>query len=73
MSSAEKAYGAIKNIILMNERFDAIQAELRGLSTELADLARSHSDLGQRVSRIEGFIDGVAAASSARPQKLPKG
>jgi hypothetical protein len=72
MSSAEKAYGLIKSVMLMNERFDGLDDRIKTVSSDLAALARNHADLSERVSRIEGFIDGATAASGARTRKLPK-
>lgn len=70
MSGTEKAFGALKGMLLMNERFDTLQSQLRDLSGELKDLARSHGELGLRVARIEGVMEGYARASTQR--QLPE-
>lgn len=72
MSSAEKAYGLLKSIMLMNERFDGIDDRLRTVSTDMGALARDHGELAQRVSRIEGVMEGYARVSSApKTRRLP--
>ncbi|CAA9498902.1 MAG: hypothetical protein AVDCRST_MAG31-241 [uncultured Sphingomonas sp.] len=71
MSGAEKAFGALKSMLLVNEKFDAIHSEMKELSAELRDLAKSHSELGQRVARIEGVMEGYARAF-ADPRQLPE-
>ena len=70
MSSAEKAYGALKGLILMNERFDALDGKIKGLSDDLASLARSHSDLGQRVAQMEGYLRGRSDQAATQAANL---
>ncbi len=73
MSGTEKAFGLLKTWMLVNERFDALDGKLKNLGSDVAALARSHADLGQRVARIEGMIEGAAMAGSSPPQrKLPR-
>lgn len=73
MSGVDRAYGLIKSVMLMGERFDMIDRTLEGLSGDLGDLSRSHSDVAQRVARIEGVMEGYArASSSSRAPRLPK-
>ncbi len=73
MSSTEKVFGIVKSVILMHERFDGLDERIRRLDGDLTNLSRSHSDLAQRVARIEGVMEGYARASAAsnRP-RLPK-
>ena len=74
MSSAEKAYGLIKSVMLMNERFDGLEERIRTGSIDLGSLAASHAELAQRVARIEGVMEGYARASAvAKPtRRLPR-
>ena len=74
MSSAEKAYGLIKSVMLMNERFDGLEERIRTVSTDVGALAASHAELAQRVARIEGVMEGYARASAAASpaRRLPK-
>ena len=71
MSSAEKAFGVIKSMMLMNERFDALDERAKENAREIVDLAKSHSELAQRVAVIEGYIRGRADQAAMQP-RLPK-
>ena len=73
MSSTEKIFGVVKSVMLMHERFDGLDERIKRLDGDLTNLSRSHSDLAQRVARIEGVMEGYARASTApRTQRLPK-
>lgn len=63
MSAGEKAFGLFKTFMLMTERFDAMDLKLKTVSADQAALSQSHSDLAQRVAKLEGFLEGAAAAS----------
>jgi hypothetical protein len=56
MSTTEKAIGALKSVLLMNERFDALDGRIDEMGGRLERLALSHADLAQRVSSIEGYL-----------------
>jgi hypothetical protein len=62
MSATEKAFGVIKALLTYQERLDGLDAKLTGLGAGLARLADSHVALRERVSRIEGLIEGAAMA-----------
>ncbi len=68
MSAFDRVYGGIKAVMLMEERFDRIDTQLRGLGDDVGLLANSHAELAQRVARIEGYVRGRAdqAASQSR-------
>ena len=75
MSASEKAFGLIKTVFTIQERFDSLQDSLSELVQRVSKLADSHAALRDRVSRIEGIIEGVGmagAASRARQPRLPK-
>ena len=67
MSAFDRIYTGLKSVITMNERFDRVDAMLRGLGEDIGRLSASHAELAQRVARIEGMIEGAAMA--ARPRK----
>ncbi len=71
MSVFDRAFGAIRSAMLMSDQFEAMKGDLRDLSHDVTDLGRSHADLAQRVARLEGFIEGAAAATGREP-RLPK-
>jgi predicted methyltransferase len=54
MSGTEKVFGAVKAIMLMQERFDGIDQKILRQEDDLTALSRSHAELAQRVSSIEG-------------------
>lgn len=58
MSGAEKAFGVIKTIMMMNERFDRLEEKNKDLAQDLGALGRSHAELAERVAKIEGYIRG---------------
>lgn len=66
MSGAEKAFGVIKTIMLMNERFDRLDERNKELAQELGALGRSHAELAERVAKIEGYIRGRADQAAAQ-------
>lgn len=70
MSGAEKAFGLLKTVLLVNERFDAVDDKLKDLSGDLATLGRSHAELGQRVAVIEGYLRGRADQAAARTPRI---
>ena len=73
MSSTEKILGIVKSVMLMHERFDGLDDRIKRLDGDLTNLSRSHSDLAQRVARIEGVMEGYArAAPASRRPRLPK-
>ncbi len=73
MSSTEKVFGVVKSVMLMHERFDGLDERIKRLDGDLTSLSRSHSDLAQRVARIEGVMEGYARASSSPSgPRLPK-
>ncbi len=78
MSFAGDLSRAIRDVMLYRERIDQLRGALAGITGDLTALSRDHATLDSRVSRIEGFIDGAAAAASRpaspdpRPKRLPK-
>ncbi len=68
MSTFDRAYGALKAVMLTNERFDRIASELKALSNDLGKLASSHADLGQRVADIEGYLRAATGAPFGKPR-----
>ena len=70
MSVLEQAFGAIKNAMLIQERFDRLEDDLKDLSRDLSDLGDSHGRLAERVARLEGIIQGAAMASGREPPRI---
>lgn len=70
MSSTEKTFGVLKSLLLYQETVKALREDLTALATDVTSLGRAHASLAERVSRIEGFIEG-ASARSGQP-RLPR-
>ena len=66
MSAFDRIYTGLKSVMTMNERFDRIDGQLRGLSDDIGQLAASHAELAQRVARVEGVLEGVEMATAPR-------
>jgi hypothetical protein len=71
VSGTEKAFGIVKSIMLMHERFDGLDKRINRLEGDLTDLSRSHVELAQRVAVIEGYIRGRSDQAAAQA-RLPK-
>lgn len=67
MSTFEKAYSVLKSAMLMDQRYDNLNAKTDRIASDLSALAGSHADLAERVARVEGFLQG-ANASRANPR-----
>ena len=68
MSAFDRIYNGLKGVMLMNERFDRIDVQLRDLGEDLGSLASSHAELAQRVAAIEGYIRGRSDQAASRPR-----
>ena len=72
MSAFDRVYGGLKTMMLMEERFTRIDARLSGLGDEVAALARSHAELGQRVADIEGYLRAATRTPFGETLRLDK-
>jgi hypothetical protein len=68
VSAFDRIYNGLKSVMLMNERFDRVDTELRDLSEDLGSLASSHAELAQRVAAIEGYIRGRSDQAASQPR-----
>ncbi|WP_174278498.1 hypothetical protein [Sphingomonas bacterium] len=66
MAVAERTWGAFKSFVLYQETIKAIRDDMAALSRDVAALSNAHADLRDRISRLEGVIDGVAMAGRQR-------
>lgn len=60
MSAGEKALGFIKTVFTVKDQLDDLGRDQKALNSRLAKLAEAHADLRDRVSRLEGVIEGAA-------------
>lgn len=72
MSGLGEAFTALKNIALLHERVAVLRNDVETLNGNVAGLRDYAVAIDNRVSRLEGFIEGAAAASSGRQPKLPE-
>ena len=72
MSLGADAVRALKDIILYRERMDQMGTKLAGVLGDLAGMSHAVVEIDKRVVRLEGFIEGAAAASSSRRPRLPR-
>lgn len=70
MSSTEKAIAALKSVLLMNERFDALNGRLDDVGQRLEKLSLSHAELAQRVAGIEGYLKAATRTPYGDSPKL---
>ena len=70
MPVAERTWSAFKSFVLYQETIKAIRDDMAALSRDVASLSGAHADLRDRVSRLEGIIDGVTMAT--RQHRLPE-
>ena len=66
MSLFGDAVSAIKQVSLMQSRIDQLDKRIDGMAADVDGLVLSLSDLRDRVSRLEGVIEGAAMASRQR-------
>ena len=61
----------MRDVVLFREQLGQTGKELSDLADDVGGLVGDLSEVRQRLARLEGFIEGAAAASGARPQ-LPR-
>lgn len=71
MSSLGDAFAALKNIALLHERVANLRSDVEALNGNVSGLREYAVSIDKRVSRMEGFIEGAAAASGQQA-RLPK-
>ena len=68
MSPVEKVFGALKTGLTLKEQLDGVGKDLGDLNKRMSRLAETHDTLRDRVSRLEGVIEGTAMVSRAGVQ-----
>ncbi|WP_294189329.1 hypothetical protein [uncultured Sphingomonas sp.] len=66
MSAGERALNAIKTIFTLKEQIDGLGRDIAAMNTRVSRLAEAHGELRDRVSRLEGIIEGAAMAARQR-------
>jgi hypothetical protein len=70
VSTFDQIYAGLKAVMLMEERFERIDTEMKGLGGDFARLAASHAELAQRVAGIEGFLKAATRTPYGDTPKL---
>ncbi|HVF92959.1 MAG TPA: hypothetical protein VM900_01450 [Sphingomonas sp.] len=70
MSAGEKAFGLIKTVFTVKDQVEAMGRDITALGEKVTRLAESHVALRERVSRIEGLIEGAAMARGVQPPRI---
>ena len=71
MSVLERAISAIKDVLLLRDQFKQMREEVNRMGGNMNAMLDDIRDLEQRMARLEGFVQGAAAAGGRQPQ-LPK-
>lgn len=66
MSTLGDALKALRGVLLLQNEVRALKEAAQAQSERLVRLAEAHSELRDRVSRLEGIIEGAAMASRQR-------
>jgi uncharacterized coiled-coil protein SlyX len=59
---------AVREVLLLQSRVDALQQSLAGQATDLKDLSQMVIDVDRRVAQIEGYIRGRADEAAAQSE-----
>lgn len=70
MSGLGQAFSALKNVALLHERVAGLRTDVAGLNTDMTSLRDYIVTVDKRVARVEGFIEGAAAASGQGQRML---
>lgn len=66
MSAIGDALNSLKSVMLMQERIDGLRGDIGRVSADLRTLAEKVGTINDRMSRLEGVIEGAAMASRQR-------
>ncbi|WP_298808532.1 hypothetical protein [uncultured Sphingomonas sp.] len=66
MSAISDALAAIRQLILMQQRMDQLDGRITQLVADVDGLTDALSNMRDRVSRLEGIIEGAALAARQR-------
>jgi hypothetical protein len=70
VSAGEKAFGVFKTILTLKDQLDGLDRDVAQLNGRLVGLAGAHGDLRDRVSRLEGMIEGAAMAAGRQQRRI---
>ena len=74
MSVSESSWSVFKSIVLYQETIKAVRDDMAALGKDVVALSRAHASLAERVSRLEGFVQGATRTPFRpdEPARLPE-
>lgn len=70
MSGVGDALSAVQSVLLLREEVRLLNEASQAQSSRLTQLAEAHAALRDRVSRLEGFLEGAAAGARAQQPRI---
>jgi predicted nucleic acid-binding Zn-ribbon protein len=70
MSAGEKALSLVKTVFTIKDQIEAMSRDVSALGERVTRLSESHVALRERVSRIEGLIEGAAMARNGQAPRI---
>lgn len=71
MSGISDALAAIRDVLLLQSEVKRLDSSLVKIADDVRTLANDVAGLNQRLSRMEGFLEGASMASGRR-DSMPK-
>ena len=66
MSAFGDALNAVRQVVLLHSRVESLDQRIASMAADIDGLTELVASLRDRVSRLEGFIEGAAAVSRPR-------
>jgi hypothetical protein len=66
VSAVGDAFKALRQVLLMQANIERLEGSVDKIGADLTGLAEAVASLRDRVSRLEGFVDGAAAVAASR-------
>ncbi len=70
MSVFGDAVGAIRQVILMQSRMDQLDMRITAIGADVEGLTDALANVRDRVSRLEGMIEGAAMAAGRQQRRI---
>ncbi|MBC3942834.1 hypothetical protein [Sphingomonas albertensis] len=70
MSTFGDIFGAMRQVILTQARLDQLDVRMTRMAGDIDGLADGISLLRDRISRLEGIIEGAAMAASRQQRRI---
>ena len=66
MSMVGDAFNALRQVILIQSRLDQLDSRMSRMATDLAGMTEALAVVRDRISRLEGVIEGAVMATRQR-------